>query len=315
MALQIKRATRSESYLRLGLVGPSGSGKTYTALRVARGLVGDDGRILVVDTERGSASLYAGDPDIAGDFDVVELSDYAPDRYCEAIALGASEGYGAVVVDSLTHAWAGTGGALDMVDKAAIKSRSGNRFAAWRDVTPAHNRLVDAILGASTHLIVTMRAKTEWVLEEDSRGKKVPRKIGMAPIQRDGMEYEFTVVGDLDADHNLVVTKSRVASLADSVWQRPGADFAGVLRDWLSGAAPAPAPEPPTPKPAPQKPQHDKAKLYAECVDLAERSGDGEDSVRAYLKEQGYSNLKDVPVEVLQKLQQQLEHPEEVTNG
>lgn len=262
--MQIKKATRQLAHVRIALVGPSGSGKTFTSLRIARGLVGPGGRICVIDTERGSASLYANEPDIAGEYDVLELTDqFSPDVYVKAIKTVTGAGYDVCVIDSLTHAWAGAGGALEMADDVAKRSRSGNSFTAWREVTPAHNALVDTILQAGCHVIVTMRVKTEWVLEKDEKtGKQAPRKIGLAPIQRAGMEYEFDLVGDLDPEHNLVVSKSRCRALTDRVIRRPDGEIAAALRDWLSSGAPveatapeeAPTPEAPAP-PAPQTEQ------------------------------------------------------------
>lgn len=236
MALQVKRAKRTDSRLRIGFVGPSGSGKTFTALKLARCLVGDAGRILVVDTERGSASLYADIPECAGAFEVVELESFAPERFIECIEFADAQQYDVLIIDSLSHAWMGKDGALEMVDAAAARSRSGNNFAAWREVTPVHNAMVDAMLRAKCHIFVTMRAKTEWVLEKDEKGKSVPRKIGMQPVQRDGMEYEFTIVGDLDDSNTWVITKDRTNRLAGKAWKRPGKEVAKLLLDWLSGA-------------------------------------------------------------------------------
>lgn len=235
--MTFQKAVKRKAKLRIGLVGPSGSGKTFTALRIARGL---GGRVAVIDTEHGSASLYAD----LFDFDVMELASFAPDTYVAAIQAAADAGYDVVVVDSLSHAWMGKDGALEQVDKHAARER-GNSFGAWRHVTPMHNRLVETIVGAPIHVIATMRSKTEYVIEEDSRGKKVPRKIGMAPVQRDGMEYEFTVVGDMDYDHRLMITKSRCSALADAVIEKPGEDVAATLTGWLENAAPeAPRPTP-----------------------------------------------------------------------
>lgn len=236
MTLQAKRAKRTESRLRIGFVGPSGSGKTYTALRIARALVGPDGKILVIDTERGSASLYADMPECAGEFDVIELDTFAPATFIEAIEYADAQGYQVIIIDSLSHAWMGKDGALEMVDAAAAKSRSGNNFAAWREVTPEHNKMIDSILRARCHVFVTMRAKTEWVIEKDEKGKSVPRKVGMQPVQRDGMEYEFTIVGDMDDANTWSITKDRTSRLAGHVWRKPGADVAKVLNEWLAGA-------------------------------------------------------------------------------
>lgn len=234
--MRFTKAEKKQSRLRLALVGPAGSGKTFTALTVAQAF-GD--RVAVIDTERGSASKYAGD---VAEFDVLELDTFAPRQYVDALRAAAREGYPVVVVDSWSHAWSGAGGALEMVDKAAAKSRSGNSFAAWREVTPEHNAMVDAILRYPGHVIVTMRAKTEWVLEEDDRGRKVPRKIGLAPVQRDGVEYEFDVVGDMDHEHRLVISKSRCSALSNEVISRPGKALGETLRDWLTDGAPAALP-------------------------------------------------------------------------
>ena len=230
-----KKATKKDSKLRLGLMGPAGSGKTYTALAVAKHF---GGRVAVIDSEHGSASKYAD----LFDFDVLELASFSPNDYTNAIK--AAEGYDVLIVDSLSHAWSGKNGALELVDKAAARSKSGNSFAAWREVTPLHNQMVEAIMGAKLHLIATLRSKTEYVLEENDRGKRVPRKVGMAPVQRDGLEYEFDVVGDLDWENRLVVTKTRCPELAGAVINKPGKDFANVLKAWL-GESSEPGQEPP----------------------------------------------------------------------
>ena len=231
--MKFTKAEKTQSRARIALCGPSGSGKTYTALLLAKGL-GD--RVALIDTERGSASKYAGD---VADFDKLELESFSPELYVEAIRAADNAGYDVIVIDSLSHAWSGKGGALELVDAAAARGK-GNSFAAWRGVTPMQQAMVDAMLQAKAHVIATMRTKTEYVLEEGPGGKKVPRKIGMAPIQRDGIEYEFDVVGDLDHDHRLVITKSRCSALSDAVITKPGADVARTIREWLStGAAPA----------------------------------------------------------------------------
>lgn len=230
-------ATKSRARARIALVGPSGSGKTYSALAIAAGL---GKRVAVIDTERGSASKYAGLPGMPA-FDVLELDTFAPETYVAAIAAAGSAGYDVLVIDSLSHAWMGKDGALEQVDRAAKRSQSGNSFAAWRDITPKHNALVDAMLACPCHLIVTMRAKTEYVMETNSRGKQEPRKIGLAPIQRDGMEYEFDVVGDITLDHELIISKTRHPAFDGRVIKLPGRDFGVAIGEWLSDGTPAPA--------------------------------------------------------------------------
>jgi hypothetical protein len=231
-----KKATKEKSRLRAALIGPAGSGKTYTALRLACGLAGDAG-VAVIDTERGSASKYA---DIF-DFDVAELTTFSPEDYVKAIQEADAAGYGALVIDSLSHAWIGVGGALDQVDKAAAQSQTKNTFGAWRTVTPKHNKMVDAILACKAHVIVTMRAKTEYALEADEKNKYSVRKVGLAPVQRDGLEYEFDVVGDMTIDNTLIISKTRCSALSGAVINKPGEALAKTLLEWLSDGATAPA--------------------------------------------------------------------------
>jgi len=234
------RAVKYEQKLRLALCGPTGSGKTYTALLLAQELA-QDGRVALIDTEHQSASLYAD----LFDFDTLQLTTFAPKAYITAIRQAAEAGYAALIIDSLSHAWMGKDGALDQVDRAGARM-GGNKFAAWRDVTPQHNNLVDAMLSAPMHVIATMRSKMEYILEpvvKEGREVLVPKKVGMAPVQRDGVEYEFTLVGEMDINHTLVITKSRIGGLADQVIHKPDAEVAKAIMQWLHGA-PEPAPEP-----------------------------------------------------------------------
>lgn len=236
MPVTFKPAVRKQTRMRLAIAGPSGSGKTYSALLIARGLVGPEGRIAVIDTERGSASLYA---DLTP-FDVCELTPpFTPEKYIEAIRAAEAAGYDAIVIDSLSHAWAGPGGILDLHDAAAAKEK--NAFAAWRLVTPRHNDLVDAMLQSPCHIIATMRSKQEYAQIEEGGRKKVV-KLGLAPVQRDGMEYEFTVFLDLDASHNAVASKDRT-SLFDGLVFRPSEETGRKLREWLEGAPQEPQPQ------------------------------------------------------------------------
>lgn len=244
--LTFQKAVKHDAKLRLAICGPAGSGKTYSLLSLATSL---GGPVALVDTEHGSASKYAD----LFDFDTVEPDTYDPRQLIDLIK-GAESTHRVICVDSLSHYWMGKGGELEMVD-AAAKRIQGNSFAAWKHVTPVHNELVDTIIGAKIHVLVSMRSKTEWVIEEDSRGKKTPRKIGLAPVMRDGIEFEFDVCGDIDQDNTLTVTKSRCPDLSGKVIHRPGKDMAITLKKWLTGAPVAPRPVtpvlPPAPAPAP----------------------------------------------------------------
>ncbi|NVZ09762.1 ATP-binding protein [Allochromatium humboldtianum] len=223
-----RKAERRQAKLRLALCGPSGSGKTYSALLVARGLA-PDGQIALIDTERGSGELYA---DLTP-YDVASLAPpFTPARYIERIQQAEQDGYDVLIIDSLSHAWTGEGGILDLHDKAAAASRSGNSFMAWREVTPKHNQLIDTLLASDLHVIVTMRTKTAYDLIDDN-GKKKPVKIGLAPVQRDGLEYEFTTVLDLSVDsHVATATKDRTG-LFDGEHFVPTAATGEALRQWL----------------------------------------------------------------------------------
>ncbi len=220
-------ATRKKAKLRLGLDGPAGTGKTYTALRLAF-TIGK--RVAVIDTESGSASKYQGDsPDgVPFDFDVLELDSFAPTDYTAAIEEAGRLGYDVLIIDGLSHAWQGKDGALELVNK-----KGGNSFTAWKDVTPMHTRMIEAIIRAPLHVIATLRSKTEYVLETNANGKQEPRKIGMAPIQRAGMEYEFDIYGSMDWSHVLTVSKSRCPSVDNAVVVKPGPSFMEPIIRWL----------------------------------------------------------------------------------
>jgi hypothetical protein len=249
--MQFQKAQRRQARLRLALTSPSGGGKTYSALRVATGLArprkDSVGGIAFIDTERRSASLYAD----VFEFDALELEPpFAPERYVEALKVAQAMKYDVVIVDSLSHAWAGEGGILDIQDRKVRANPKGNSFTAWKDVTPQHNQLVDAILGAECHVIATMRTKTAYEVVDDG-GKKIPKKVGMAPIQRDGMEYEFTTVLDLAVDsHLFTATKDRTGLFIDQhdllteetgvrlrAWLERGTDEWEGLNDDLTVAA------------------------------------------------------------------------------
>lgn len=228
-----QKATRKQVRLRMALDGPPGAGKTFTALRFATALTKHfGGRIAIINTESGAVEKYLGmAPDgIPFDFDMVTLEEFAPTSYTTAIQAAGREGYTVVIIDSLSHAWEGEGGALDQVDKKSEK----NKFTAWKDVTPQHRGMIEAMLRSPCHVIGTMRTKVEHVLEEDERGKKVPRKVGMKPVQREGMEYEFDIVADLDELHLLKVSKSRCPEIDNLRVVKPGAAFLDPVIRWMT---------------------------------------------------------------------------------
>lgn len=140
------------------------------------------------------------------------------------------------IADSLTHAWSGQGGLLEK--QGNISKRTGNSYTAWREVTPLHNKMIDAILQTDMHFICTMRAKTEYVQEKDGNGRTTVRKIGLAPVQRDGMEYEFSMFIEIDADHQAFVSKDRTGVL-DGQYFTVTPETGEKLAKWLrTGASP-----------------------------------------------------------------------------
>lgn len=279
MGMTFTKATKSKAKLRLAVMGPSGSGKTYTALRLATGL---GGKIAVIDTEHGSASLYAD----RFEFDALNLDTYDPKTLIGLIAEAEKAGYEVLVVDSLSHFWSGTGGVLEQVDEIKARSKSQNAFSTgWRDMTPIHNKMVDAILAAKLHVIVTARTKTDYILEDNGRGGKVPKKVGMAPILRDGMEYEFTIVGDMDHDHKFVVSKSRWSEIAGKTIHEPDEALAKKMLAWLNDGAEVVEAAKPKPEPQADEPliiASDATKLIA----AAAKRGVDLDRMRAYLREE-----------------------------
>ena len=225
-----RKAERRKAKLRLAITGPAGSGKTYGALTLAQGL---GGRIAMIDTENGSGDLYA---DLC-DYDVETLAaPYSVQKYLAAIHEAEQEGYDVLIIDSLSHAWAGEGGLLDVHGQLTGESKSGNSYVAWRKITPMHNKLIETMLASSCHIIATMRSKTDYAQFQNDRGRTEIRKVGLAPVQRDGMDYEFTVVFDLGMEHTVTVSKDRTRLFDHQVFTITQ-DTGRILKNWLESGA------------------------------------------------------------------------------
>lgn len=231
--MQIRKATRKKAKLRLGISAPTGAGKTYSSLLIASGI---GPKVGLIDTENGSGDLYAEDKKIKEalpeGYDIINIqAPYDPAKYLEAIKAFENAGYDVIIIDSLSHAWAGAGGLLDKQGKEA--DRGGNSYTAWRKITPQHNALVDAIIQSPCHVIVCLRAKTEYVQEKNDQGKTIVRKVGLAPVMRDGIEYEFTVFGELDQSHTFHASKDRTGTFGDT-YQIPSKEMGQHLSNWLN---------------------------------------------------------------------------------
>lgn len=229
-------AVKEQLKARIALDGPTGSGKTWTALSMATEIA-QGAKVAVIDTERGKAKLYAH----RFTFDHLSFEPpYEVERLIGLLQAAEANGYAVVIIDSLSHFWMGEGGVLDEVDAAAQKAH-GNSFAGWKHGTPLQRHMVDVILGLDLHVITCMRSKMEYVLEQDERGRQVPRKIGMAPVQREGLEYEFDLIGDLDLEHRIIITKTRCDVLPGMIQPHREAELARQFVDWLNdGEAPPP---------------------------------------------------------------------------
>lgn len=226
-----KKAERKQAKLKIALTGPSGSGKTYSALSLAQGL---GQKIALIDTENSSASLYSD----RFTFDILDIQPpYTVQKYLGAIQAAVSHGYDVLIVDSLSHAWAGDGGLL--AKKEGLDARGGNSYTNWASISKEHEAFKALILNSDIHLIATMRSKQDYVVEMNDKGKSAPRKVGMAPIQRDGMEYEFTVVFDISMSHEAAISKDRTG-LFDGEIFKINSNTGKKLTEWLSTAQPAP---------------------------------------------------------------------------
>ena len=254
--MQFQKAQRRKAKLRLAITGPSGSGKTWGALLVGKGL---GGKMAVIDTERGSASLYSH----LADFDVLELAPpYTPERFIDAVKSAEKAGYDVLVIDSASHEWNGVGGCLELVDQVAAAKFKGNSWSAWNDVTPRHRAFLDAMLRANMHIIATMRSKTETAQTEENGRKKVV-KLGMKSEQRDGVEYEFTTVLDLTHDGHYAIASKDRTGLFQGDPKPLSEDTSRRLLEWLdSGAEPVPSAAE-VAKPEPQAPQNNPGVVTA----------------------------------------------------
>jgi len=234
----IKRAVRHQKKGRIVFTGPSGSGKTWAALVCAH-ILADGGKVGVIDTENGSAEMFAGEfsDDLGAPFcfDVIELGPpFTPERYIEAFQSFVDAGYAAIVTDSTTHEWDGAGGCLEIHDEIAERTR--NSYTAWGPVTPRHKSFLENLIVRSpVHTIGTARAKTEYVQTKDDNGKTKIEKLGTGPIQRTQFEFEWDVLCDINLDHTVFVTKSRVRTVEGKTYRKDLKSFATALKEYLSG--------------------------------------------------------------------------------
>lgn len=212
--MELKKASKKQIKLKVAMAGTSGSGKTTAALLVAFGITGDWSKIAVIDTENRSSELYVGKTVgdvVIGEFLTIQLSaPFSPERHIEAITVcEKASDVECIIIDSISHEWEGRGGIMSIAD-----SMTGNSFANWAKITPRHNAFVDSMINCKKHLIATLRSKQDYVIA-DKNGKSVPEKVGLKAITREGMEYEFTLVFDIDIKHNASASKDRTGIFMD----------------------------------------------------------------------------------------------------
>lgn len=308
MALVFKKAQREQVRIKVSIAGPAGSGKTMSSLLMAYGLTKSEfpnlseaevwEKICLIDTENGSGSLYVGKQvgsTTIGAYNTIDLTPpFEPGVFVDAIHMAEEHGMNVIIIDSLSHAWAGVGGALDQQGK--IAERSGNSWTAWRSVTPQHNRLVDAMLQSPAHIIANMRAKMEYQQTTNDAGKKQVKAIGMGVVMREGIEYEFTVSFMLDYDHVANSTKDRTG-IFDGKYFTIDANTGKQMYQWLSsGAVPTPKTEVPVPTPAPSAPDEQLEKAISMIDALAKekvKADGGKEAVAAVVEETiGTKNYK-----------------------
>jgi AAA domain-containing protein len=238
MEIQFKKASKQQAWLRMGISGPAGAGKTYTALKVASGL---GGKILVIDTQRGQANHYGNQ----FEFDIYVLTDHHPDSFIKVINAAIDAGYRHIIIDSVTHEWTGKNGCLELHDQEVDRQKVKNSFTAWNAVTPLHNKFFDTLNCVPAHIIGTIRSKMDYIQDKDDTGRTTVRKVGMGSIQREGSDYEFDILMEIDLAHTGVIQKCRdgenpAYKLDGRVFKKPGAEFVQALKLWLSDGTPAP---------------------------------------------------------------------------
>lgn len=235
--MAFKKATRRKGKLRMGLVGGPGTGKTWTALTFATALAGPTGSIAVIDTEHGSASKYASEEPGDGlfNFDAEEPSEFDPRDLLRLISEAAKENYSVLIIDSFSHYWSGRKGMLEQAQGGGNHSN----FNKWKDLTPIERRIVDALLTYPGDVIVCMRAKTDYLVDNSS-GKPKPQKIGIKPDQRVDIEFEFDIVAYMKSDGvdvEMTVEKTRCSDWRGAIITNPNAESLEPVKQWMSRGA------------------------------------------------------------------------------
>lgn len=221
--MQLRQSERKQAKIKMALQGSAGSGKTYSSLLLAKGLTnGDFSKVAIIDTENGSADLYAH----LGDFNVLSLKPpFTPQQYADAITVCEKAGMEVVIIDSISHCWD------YLLDYHS--SLAGNSFTNWAKIKPLEKLFVDKILQSPAHIIATMRTKQDYVLNQKD-GKMVPEKVGLKAVQRDGLDYEFTLVFDVDIKHFATASKDRTELFMGKSEFKISEETGRIILEWCS---------------------------------------------------------------------------------
>ncbi|MDJ0894841.1 MAG: hypothetical protein QNJ92_06835 [Alphaproteobacteria bacterium] len=217
MTYEFRDGARSNAKPLIGLYSQSGAGKTYSALLLARGFVGPQGTIGMIETESGRGEAYADPaeyPEIGG-YKVLSLRDnFSPEEYGKAITAAEKAGLDALIIDSASHEWEGTGGVLSMAADNQAANRKGP--LVWQQPKQLHKRhfMLRFMQTPIPLVILCMRAR-HIMREVEGRGgkKEWVRDDNLTPTQADDILFEMFVHGWIGQDHNFHLTKCTARKL------------------------------------------------------------------------------------------------------
>lgn len=221
--MQLRQSQRKKAKIKMALQAPSGAGKTMSAILLAKGLCNADlSRVAVIDTENGSADLYAH----LGNYNVISLRPpFTAQQYVEAIEICEKAGMEVIIIDSISHCWD------YLLDYHS--SLAGNSFTNWAKIKPLEKTFMDKILQSNAHVIATMRTKQDYVLNQKD-GKFIPEKVGLKAVQRDGVDFEFTLVLDLDIKHYATASKDRTGLFMDKPEFKITPETGSKILEWCN---------------------------------------------------------------------------------
>lgn len=259
-----KKAKKEQVWLKVLVSGASGSGKSYSALRLAKGIAGKCGsRIAYIGTEGSRNKYYASE----FDYDLLELEDpFTIEKYIDAIDEAISAGYKVLIIDSLTHEWLWLN---DTHDKMP-----GNSFQNWGKLKPRHREFIDKILTCPIHVIATSRSKDEWVLETDSKGRQIPRKVGLGTQQDKNITYEYTVSLVVEQDTHIAHADKDNSKIFDGRYDILTEKDGEALYNWANDSdIPATVREPKKFEEAEITPEDQLAAIKKEIITLCTELG------------------------------------------